>query len=179
MLVGVIATLDLAEAVSRYTFRPVLFRTRMLILTLFWLPNYRQPEVKVDYVGGILLAGALLLFTLLLSSKDLFSQNLSEPLIIGSLALLLSAALVFVEIRHRQPLLAPFIFKSRTFISANIVQFIEGGTLVIAMVTIPLMATTVMGHDTLTVAWWMLSLSISAASHCPIPMEMAFSWIWV
>lgn len=131
----------------------------LLILTLLWLPNYRQPEAKVDYIGGILLAGTLLLFTLLLSSKDLFSQNLTDPIIIGSLALLLSVALVFVETRHKEPLLAPIIFKSRTFVSASIVQFIEGGTLVIAMVTIPLMATTVMGRDTLTVAWWMLRLT--------------------
>ena len=57
---------------------------------------------------------------------------------------LLVAALVFLERRTDQPLLAPFLYKSRAFLSSNGTQFLVGVALIIALVTVPLMAGTVM-----------------------------------
>ena len=68
-------------------------------------------------------------------------------------------ALVMLERRTWQPLLAPFIFRSWAFLTANATQLLEGVAFIIALVTVPLMANTVMGKDPLTGAWWLLRMT--------------------
>ena len=58
-----------------------------------------------------------------------------------------------------EPLLSPFISRSWVFITANATQLLEGVSFIIAMVTVPLMAGTVMGKEPLTGAWWLLRMT--------------------
>ena len=44
--------------------------------------------------------------------------------------------------------------------TANLTQLLEGVSLIIALVTVPLMANTVMGKDPLTGAWWLLRMTV-------------------
>ena len=131
----------------------------LMLLALMWLPNRPQREVRVDYLGGLVLAVALALMSLALSREGLFTLSSPAPFILGVPAIAMVAVLVLVERRVWQPLLAPFLFRSWAFLTANITQLLEGVALIIAMVTVPLMADTVMGKDPLTGAWWLLRMT--------------------
>ena len=113
----------------------------------------------MDYLGGALLAAFLLLLSLALSRQGLFTLSSPTPFIIGAPALVLMGALVVVERRVWQPLLSSVLFQSRAFLAAYLTQLLEGVALIIAMVTVPLMADTVMGKDPLTGAMWLLRMT--------------------
>ena len=131
----------------------------LLFLALTWLPNTPNRQASVDYLGGALLVASLLLLSLALSQEGLFTLSSSTPFIIGAPALLLVGALVVVERRAWQPLLSSALFRSRAFLSANLTQLLEGVAIIIAMVTVPLMANTVMGKEPLTGAMWLLRMT--------------------
>ena len=135
-------------------------QSAVLLLALVWLPNHPQRGVRVDYLGGALLAATLVILSLALSRGGLFTLSSAAPFIIGVPGLLLAAALTLLERHTWQPLLAPFLFRSWAFLTANLTQLLEGVALVIAMVTVPLMADTVMGKDPLTGAWWLLRMTV-------------------
>ena len=131
----------------------------VLFLGLLWLPNRTDRGARVDYLGGALLVAVLLALSLALSRQSLF--QFSSPLPYAALAggLTLAVVLGAVEIRIPRPLLTPLMFHSLAFVSANVVQLLVGVALVVAMVTVPLMANTVMGKDPLTGAMWLLRMT--------------------
>ena len=131
----------------------------VLFLALTWLPNTPNRQGRVDYLGGALLAASLLLLSLALSREGLFTLSSPTPFIIGASALVVVAVLVVVERRAWQPLLSSALFRSRAFLAANLTQLLEGVALIIAMVTVPLMADTVMGKEPLTGAMWLLRMT--------------------
>ena len=57
------------------------------------------------------------------------------------------------------PLLLPLLFRTVNFVTANLTQLLVGVSLVIALVTVPLMANTVMGKDPFTGALWLLRMT--------------------
>ena len=134
-------------------------QSALLFLGLMWLPSRRDRQARVDYLGGALLVATLAVLSLALSREGLFTMSSSKPFIIGAPALVLVAALIILERRSRQPLLAPLFFKSRAFLAANLTQFLVGVSLIIAMVTVPLMANTVMAKPPFTGALWLLRLT--------------------
>ena len=134
-------------------------QSAVIFLALFWLPNQPNREARVDYLGGALLVGTLVILSLALSRGGLFTLSSPQPFILGGVGLAMVLCLVLVERRSLQPLLAPMLFRSGAFILANVTQLLVGVSLIIAMVTIPLMADTVMGKDPLTGALWLLRMT--------------------
>ena len=134
-------------------------QSAIIFLGLMWLPSRRDRQARVDYLGGALLVATLAVLSLALSQKGLFTLSSSKPFIIGAPVLVLAAALVLLERRSRQPLLAPLFFRSRAFLAANLTQLLVGVSLVIALVTVPLMANTVMAKPPFTGALWLLRLT--------------------
>lgn len=132
----------------------------LLFLALMWLPNHRNREARVDYRGGAMLVATLLVLSLALSQPGLFTLSSPTPFLIGALGVLLAVALGIVQRRTRQPLLAPFLFRSWAFLTANLTQLLVGISLIIAMVTVPLMANTVMGKEPFTGALWLLRMTV-------------------
>ena len=114
---------------------------------------------RVDYPGGALLIAALLLLSLALSRKDLFTLDSPVPFILAAGGLGLGGALVAVERRVWQPLLAQVFLRSWAFILANLTQALVGVSLILAMVTVPLTADTVMQKDPFTGAMWLLRMT--------------------
>jgi EmrB/QacA subfamily drug resistance transporter len=107
--------------------------------------------VKVDWLGGLLLSGGLLLLTLALSQKTddpvnpkLFATDLFLPMLLGAIVCL--ALFVAVQRFGVQPL---FYLREagRGFISACLANFLVGAALIIAMVNIPIFGQTVLGLD--------------------------------
>ena len=81
---------------------------------------------------------------LALSQRTIFSGESFVPFLMLGLGILLVMVLIVVERRAVQPLLASFLYQSRAFVSSNITQFLVGVSLIIARVSVPLMAATVM-----------------------------------
>ena len=130
-----------------------------LLPGLLLLTNRRQAGVRVDYAGGALLVATLLILSLALSRKGLFTLVSAQPFLLLGGALLLAVGLALLERRVSQPLLLPLLFRSLAFVSANLTQVLVGVSLIIAMVTVPLMANTVMGKDPFTGALWLLRMT--------------------
>ena len=116
----------------------------MLIALLAILPNRANAEAKMDYLGAIALGGALTVLTIALSQRSIFSQESFVPYLLLVIGLLLVVALIVVERRAVQPLLASFLYGSKAFLSSNITQFLVGVALIISLVAVPLMSGTVM-----------------------------------
>ena len=152
----------------------------LLFLALLWLPNRPNRESGVDYPGGALLVAVLAVLSLALSREGLFTLASATPFYLGAVGLLLLAGLAFYwspagaavrellpgggQRRARQPLLAPVLFRSVAFLSANLTQLMVGVSLIIGMVTVPLLANTVMGQTPFTGALWLLRMTV------PIPV---------
>ena len=134
-------------------------QSAVVFAALLWLPNRRRRDERVDYLGGALLAVALLLLSLALSRRELFTLASPLPFILAASGLGVAGALAVVERRVWQPLLARVFLQSWAFIVANLTQALVGVALILAMVTVPLTADTVMGKDPFTGAMWLLRMT--------------------
>ena len=54
-------------------------QSAVIFLALFWLPNHRKEDAKVDYIGGVVLVGALLALSLALSRSGFFTFDSPYP----------------------------------------------------------------------------------------------------
>ena len=115
-----------------------------LIALLAILPNRANPAAKMDYVGAVVLGGALTVLSLALSQRSIFSGESIVPYFMIAGGVLLVGVLILMERRAPQPLLASFLYNSRAFLSSNATQFLVGVALIISLVAVPLMAATVM-----------------------------------
>ena len=116
----------------------------ILIALLAILPNVANPSAKMDYFGALALGGALTVLTIGLSQRSIFSGESFVPFLMLGLGVLLVLVLIVVERRAVQPLLASFLYTSKAFVSSNVTQFLVGVALIISLVSVPLMASTVM-----------------------------------
>ena len=121
----------------------------IILLTLRILRNRPRPGIRVDYLGGLLLAVALTMLVIALSRRELFSFSSPIPymMAIGGAAALVG--LVLHQRRTDQPLLSPVLFRSGAALAAMCTKLLVGSALIIAMVTVPLMADTVLGKSPL------------------------------
>ena len=116
----------------------------MLMALLAILPNRANPESRMDYLGAVILGGALTVLSLGLSQRSIFSGESIVPYLTIAAGAALVVALVFAERHAAQPLLASFLYTSRAFLSSNAAQFLVGIALIMSLVCVPLMAATVM-----------------------------------
>ena len=130
-----------------------------LIGVMAILPNRPNPSAKMDYFGALVLGASLIFLTAGLSQRAIFSGESLLPYLLVAVGGLLVIALVLVEKRSLQPLLAPFLYRSRAFLSANAAQFLVGVALIIALVSVPLMAATVMEKGALDSVLQLLRLT--------------------
>ena len=131
----------------------------VVFAAIMWLPNHRNRDAKVDYLGGAFLIAALLLLSLALSRKDLFTLDSPIPFVLAASGLGMFGMLLVVERRVWQPLLAHVFLRSWNFIVSNITQVLVGVSLILAMVTVPLTADTVMQKEPFTGAMWLLRMT--------------------
>ena len=118
-----------------------------------------EEKPRVDYVGGALLIAALLMLSLALSRKDLFTLDSPVPFVLAASGLGMFGMLLLVERRIWQPLLAQVFLHSWSFILSNVAQALVGVSLILAMVTVPLTADTVMQKEPFTGAMWLLRMT--------------------
>ena len=116
----------------------------LLIGLMAILPNRPNPAAKMDYLGALALGGALTVLTVALAQRSIFTAESIYPYLMLAAGVILIGVLITVERRAVQPLLASFLYTSRAFLSSNIAQFLVGIALIMALVCVPLMASTVM-----------------------------------
>ncbi len=108
----------------------------------------RRPEVRIDYLGAVLLTGgatSVILFTTWGGSE----YPCSSPVIVGLMvaAVQLSITFVAIERRVREPLLPERLFRSRTFSVSVVVCFILGVAMYGAISFLPLFLQIVAGSS--------------------------------
>ncbi len=121
----------------------------IILLAIWAIPNRRGPEIRVDYLGGLLLAATLTLLVIALSQRGLFTISSPTAYLIAAAGVLLVPALILSQVRRDQPLLAPAFFRSGAALSSLATKLLVGAALIIALVTVPLMANTVHGQSPL------------------------------
>ena len=120
-------------------------------------PGTRYPA-RIDYIGGAFLAAALCTATLALARID------SPDTLLLTYALLSGGTFSVFIVRQRKtpsPLLPLAMFGSRMFGAANITHLMVGGILIIGMVTIPLMANTVLEKTALEGGLMLMRMTIA------------------
>ena len=125
---------------------------------LVLLPSSPRFPARIDYLGSGLLAAALCTMTLALARMD--------SLDILFLAYTLSAGIAFILFIIRQgradsPLLPLTMFRSHSFGAANGAHLLVGAALIIGLVTIPLMANTILEKSALEGGLMLMRMTVA------------------
>ncbi len=119
----------------------------LLGIMLFLRPNSKhRHQVNVDYLGGIFITISLATLTLGLTRVGMPDIWMALWFVVSCLSLI---CFIFRQSNVPEPLIPLYIFKNWMFSTANFTHLMVGGSLIIGMVTIPLMADTILGHSTL------------------------------
>jgi len=97
----------------------------------------RHEKPSVDYIGGLLLAGALTSLAIALTDDPVAARAIWVNVALYLGALVLGAAFIWREYVTETPLLALSLFRSRPFAAGNITHMFLGGGLIVAMVAVP------------------------------------------
>ena len=129
----------------------------LVMLLLMLGPSPRYPA-RIDYIGGGLIAASLSTLTLALSEID----ALGLPFVIYLSASVVSFGLFVLRQRTTSdPLLPLAMFRAIPFSAANVTHLLLGGALIIGMVTVPLMANTVLGLTALDGGLMLMRMTIA------------------
>ena len=118
----------------------------IIALTLVLLPKSPRYPARMDYIGGALVTVSLAALTLGLARIDDLDALMALWFALAAVSLALFIA------RQRtaaEPLLPRAMFRVKAFVMANASHLLIGGALIIGMVTIPLMANTLLGESPL------------------------------
>lgn len=102
--------------------------------------------VRIDLVGALLFGGALALLTVALTEAGKFGWIHGMALVGFAMA---TAFMVRRQRGSADPLIPRRLFRSLSFLHANLGHLMVGAALIIGMVTVPLMANTVLGASPL------------------------------
>lgn len=123
-------------------------------------PRGRRHPVKVDFAGGALFAAALALLTLTLSRAGRADAMFGWALGATGMAV---AGLVWRQTRQGDPLVPRAVLASARFVSASGAHILVGAALIIAMVSVPLMANTLLDDSPLEGGLRLLRMTIAVA----------------
>lgn len=141
-----------------------------VIAALKFSPAGVRNPVKIDLIGGAMFVAALALLTAALSrAGDV--DILFAVLLIAALSSLLST--VWWHRRAEDPLLPVRLIRTLKFSSANLAHLAVGISLITAMVTVPLMANTVLGMSALDGGLMLLRMTVA------IPFGAIIGGYWV
>jgi len=121
-----------------------------------------EAERSFDVAGAVTVTAGLSLLVYTLVDANNAGWDSTQTILLGALSLLLLAAFVVIEGRHRQPLVPFSIFRMRTIRGANIVALLIGMSLFSMFFFISLYMQQVLGYSALKagVAYLPLALVI-------------------
>jgi EmrB/QacA subfamily drug resistance transporter len=128
----------------------------IIILAWFLIPKSTRLREGIDWLGALLLGGALTCLSLGLAQQgtDLGPTPANAPApqnnpIVLALALVLFIAFILVERRVRWPIVDLSLFKRFPFSASSFVSLLVGAALIIAMADIPIFVDTVLNRPVL------------------------------
>jgi EmrB/QacA subfamily drug resistance transporter len=142
-----------------------------LVIILFvtgyvFIPRGRRLLQGIDWLGAVLLAGALACLSIGLAQQGtslgpvtINSSSASNPIAL-ILAVVFLAAFIVVELKVRWPVVDLAHFKRPTFSAASIVSLLVGAALIIAMADIPIYVDTVLRGSLLESGLALLRLTV-------------------
>ncbi len=117
----------------------------VIALVVFLLGPGSKSAGKIDYIGGILLAGSLALLSIALCHEWGQPDSVAHTISYLVPAIALFGLFILREIKSAEPLIEFSMFKNVTFSSAGITNLFVGGALIMALVNVPLMSDTILG----------------------------------
>ena len=127
-------------------------------LTLWLLPRSPRYPARVDYIGGALVTLSLAALTLGLARIDELDALMAMWFALAAVSL---ALFILRQRTVADPLLPRAMFRARAFVAANATHLLVGGALIIGMVTIPLMANTLLGETPLGGGLMLLRMTVA------------------
>ncbi|MAU56441.1 MAG: hypothetical protein CL899_05865 [Dehalococcoidia bacterium] len=130
----------------------------IIIAVIIWIPKSTFRDLKIDYLGSIIFF--LFIATLSLACAQITKSN--ELLIIFaviSFATLIGG--IFLYKASKEFIIPKQIIKNKLFMLANLTHFFIGITLIIAIITVPVMAETILGASPLEAGLRLLRLTIA------------------
>ena len=137
---------------------PLVFVVAALVMRT---PNGRARPVKIDLAGGALFAVALTLLTVALSRAGRPGAVLAWTLPLTMVAV---AALAVRQIRLSNPLIPRAVIARLNFVAASGAHLLIGAALIIAMVSVPLMANTLMDASPLEGGLMLLRMTVAVGA---------------
>ena len=133
--------------------------TIIIILSIiYWVPKNKFQDIKIDYSGSFI-------FFLFISSLTLACSQISKStnlLILFSTISIISLIISIILFRTNDNFIIPKkILKNKLFLLSNLTHFFIGVTLIIAIITVPLMAETILGASPLEGGLRLLRLTIA------------------
>lgn len=125
-------------------------QTMIILFGIWHIPGKRNHTAKMDYRGAFLLTGSLILLTATLSHPGLFDLSSTTPLFTGIAGLFVISIFIWNQKRVTQPLLPRILFQTISSLASMSTKLLLGASLIIAMVTVPLMAETIHGESILS-----------------------------
>ncbi|MCJ7490766.1 MAG: MFS transporter [Dehalococcoidia bacterium] len=98
----------------------------------------KHERVPVDYVGGILLAGALTTLAVALTDDPVAARPVWVNVALYISAAACMVAFIWRERVAKTPMLALSLFRSVVFAAGNFTHMLMGGGLIVAMVSVPI-----------------------------------------
>ena len=118
----------------------------VVVMAVALLPRGRRYRARVDFVGGGLVAASLAALTL---GAARIGQADAAAAGWWGLAALAFGLFVWRQVRAADPLLPRAMFRALALVAANAAHLPVGAALIVGMVTVPLMANTVLGKTPL------------------------------
>ena len=130
----------------------------VIIGIIFLIPNNKPINQKMDYAGSLLIIGAICLITLGCAQSGTNTPLLATFILSGLIFLL---SYYFFSKTRNNPILPIDIFKNTQFLAANVLHLFYGASLIITLVTIPLMVNTVLSGTSLEGGLILLRMTIA------------------
>ena len=114
----------------------------LVIITIFlFVPKTIGTNRKIDYLGSILIVSGFCIVTLAFTE---IGQSMLNTIMLSGLGIGLFFMYAMYASKNSNSIIPIALFKNLGFVTANIVHLLYGAALIITLVTIPLMANTVL-----------------------------------
>jgi MFS family permease len=112
----------------------------VIVIVLMFMRRSGEKKAErapVDYLGGLLLGGALTCLAVALTDDPVNGRPLAINLALYFGAVLFGGSFFLRERLAKVPMIMLSLFRSRPFTAGNLTHLLVGGTLIVAMVDIP------------------------------------------
>lgn len=117
----------------------------VIVIVLLMTRREEKQPVAVDYLGGVLIAGALTTLAIALTDDPVAGRAWWINFLLYLAAAAFTVAFVWRERVARTPMLALSLFRSVVFAAGNFTHMLMGGGLIVAMVSVPVFTIAILG----------------------------------